>query len=138
MRLRCVASIVISLFPLAACHDKPVAERIAEHDRTRVSWKETARFVGEEWIDSAVPSEYAMRALSRTREELGKESATLDREPLPQDTLARLRTSLASARAFADTLDREIGRLDRASARRTLERMPRVTASSRSPQTAPR
>ena len=135
MRLGYAASIVVSVLTLAACYDKPVAERIAEHDRTRISWKETARFVSEEWIDSAVPSEFAMRALSRARQELGKESTSLERDPIPQDTLARLRRALAGARAFADTLDREIGSLDRASARRTLDRAPRYggPAGSRPP-----
>jgi hypothetical protein len=124
VRLRRAALFVVSILTLAACHEKSVAERVAEHDRTRVSWKETARFVGEEWIDSAVPSEFAMRALSRARQQLSKERASLDRESMPADTLARLRASLASANAFADTLDREIGSLDRVSARRTLEGTP--------------
>jgi hypothetical protein len=138
VRLRHAASIVVSVFMLAACHEKSVAERIAEHDRTRVSWKETARFVGEEWIDSAVPSEFAMRALSRARQELSNESASLDRELFPTDTLARLRASLASAKAFTDTLDREIGSLDRVSARRTLERVPRERAPMLSRASEPR
>jgi hypothetical protein len=112
------ARIAVPLFLLAACQRQSIGDRIAAHDRALVSWRETARFVAEEWSARAVPSAFASRTLARTREELSKEMDALRKEPLPPDTVARLRAQLTNAESLTDSLERAVRTGDRVATRR--------------------
>jgi hypothetical protein len=115
---------------VAACGGKSAAERVAEHDRVRVSWEETTRFVGAEWIDRAVPDAYAARTLQRASEELQSESDKLEKDSIPEPARAGLRDSLSAARALADSLERAIGAGDRTAATGIVAHSPRANADS--------
>ncbi|HEY2895656.1 MAG TPA: hypothetical protein VGJ12_00855 [Gemmatimonadaceae bacterium] len=125
-RVLCAALIV----PAIACSGKSVAERIAEHDRVRVSWEQTTRFVGAEWADGAIPDAYAARTLARAGEELRSEDQALGKEKIPDRERARLRESLGAARAFADTLGLAVRARDRETVMRLVKDSPRANADS--------
>jgi hypothetical protein len=118
------------LLSVVACGNKPTAERIAEHDRVRVSWEQTARLLSAEWIDRAIPDAYATRTLARAGEELRHESDALAKDSMPEADRVRLRDSLRIARARADTLARAIRSGDRGAVARLYESSPRARADS--------
>lgn len=130
MRLRWRLSCAALILSVVACDGKSVAERIAEHDRVRVSWEQTSRTVGAEWADGAVPDAYAIRTLTRASEELRSDSETLAKEEIPNAERARLRNALGAARALADTLARAVRVSDRPAAARLANDSPRVNADS--------
>jgi hypothetical protein len=113
-----------------ACGGKSAQERVAEHDRVRVSWEQTARFAGAEWIDRAVPDQYAARTLARVSEELRSERTKLQKDEVPADVRVRLVASLTSATALADSLKRAIRAHDRAAATNLVERSRSVRSDS--------
>jgi hypothetical protein len=115
---------------VVACGGKTAAERVAEHERVRVSWEQTSRLVGAEWIDRAVPDAYAARTLARTGEELQSESDQLEKDSVPEQTRVRLRDSLGAARALADALERAIRARDRNAAVRLVALFPRANTDS--------
>jgi hypothetical protein len=125
-RVSCAALLV----SVAACGGKSAAERVAEHDRVRVSWEQTSRFVGAEWIARAVPDAYAARTLQRASEELQSESETLHKDSIPEPARARLVDSLGAARALADSLERVVDARDRAAAARLVALFPRANTDS--------
>ena len=130
MRLRWRVSCAALILSVVACHGKSVAEQIAEHDRVRVSWEQSARMVGAEWAVRAVPDAYAARTLARASEELRNENETLAKEQIPDSERARLRDSLGVARALADTLANAVRASDRKTAARVVNDSPRVNADS--------
>ena len=125
-RVSCAALIL----SVAACSGKSAAERVAEQDRVRMSWEQTARMVGAEWIARAVPDAYAARTLSRTNEELRRENEALAREEIPEAERARLRDALHVTRARADSLERAVRESDRDAAARLVKDSPRANADS--------
>jgi hypothetical protein len=125
-RVSCAALILSA----AACSGKSPAERIAEHDRVRESWQQTARMVGAEWVERAIPDAYAARTLARTSEELRKENDALTREELPDSERARLRDALKVTRALADSLERTVRSSDRHAVARLVNDSPRANADS--------
>ena len=125
-RMSC-AALILSLL---ACGGKSVADQIAEHDRVRVSWEQTSRFAGAEWLDLAVPDAYAARTLQRAREELRSDSEALTREQLPSRELARLHAALSIVRARADALARAVRARDRDAVIRMVNESPRANADS--------
>jgi hypothetical protein len=125
-RVSC-AALILSLL---ACGGKSVAEKIAEHDRVRVSWEQTTRFVGAEWLRLAVPDAYAARTLQRASEELRSDSEALTKEKLPSRELARLHQALSVVRARADSLARAVRARDRDAAIRMVKDSPPVNADS--------
>jgi hypothetical protein len=118
------------LVSVAACGGKSAADRIAEHDRVCVSWEQTARFVGLEWIDRVLPDAYAARTLERATEELRSESEALEKDRIPEPARVRLRESLGATRALADTLERAVRASDRNAAARLLALFPRANTDS--------
>ena len=125
-RMSC-AALILSLL---ACGGKSVADQIAEHDRVRVSWEQTSRFAGAEWLDLAVPDAYAARTLQRASEELRSDSEALTREQLPSRELARLHAALSIVRARADALARAVRARDRDAVLRMVNESPRANADS--------
>ena len=125
-RMSC-AALILSLL---ACGGKSVADQIAEHDRVRVSWEQTSRFAGAEWLDLAVPDAYAARTLQRASEELRSDSEALTREQLPSRELARLHAALSIVRARADALARAVRARDRDAVIRRVNESPRANADS--------
>lgn len=125
-RVSCAALLV----SIAACGGKSAGERVAEHDRVRVSWEQTSRFVGAEWIERAVPDAYAARTLQRASEELQSESEKLQRDSIPEQARVRLRDSLGAARALADSLEQVIRVGDRSAATRLVALFARVNTDS--------
>jgi hypothetical protein len=125
-RVSCAALLV----SLAACGGKSAAERVAEHDRVRVSWEQTSRFVGAEWIAGAVPDAYAARTLERASEELRAESEKLQKDSIPEPARVRLHESLGAAGALADSLERVVRARDRAAAVRLVALVPRANTDS--------
>ena len=125
-RMSC-AALILSLL---ACGGKSVAGQIAEHDRVRVSWEQTSRFAGAEWLDLAVPDAYAARTLQRASEELRSDSEALTREQLPSRELARLHAALSIVRARADALARAVRARDRDAVIRMVNESPRANADS--------
>jgi hypothetical protein len=123
-------SCAVLVLSVVACGSKSTAERIAEHDRVRVSWEQTARFAGTEWIDRAVPEAYATRTLERASEELRSEGDALRKDDIPDQDRARLRDSLNAARSLADTLERAIRARDREVAARIVASAPRANTDS--------
>jgi hypothetical protein len=115
---------------VVACDGKTAVERVTEHERVRVSWEETSRLVGAEWIDRAVPDAYAARTLARTGEELQSESDMLEKDSVPEQTRVRLRDSLGAARALADALERAIRARDRNAAVRLVALFPHANTDS--------
>jgi hypothetical protein len=130
MRTRWRVSCAALLMSAAACGGKSALERVAEHDRVRVSWAETTRLVGAEWIDRAVPDAYAARTLERASEELQGEIDKLQKDSMPEPDRARLHDALGAARALADSLGRAIGAGDRNAAARIVAHSPRANADS--------
>ena len=126
LRISC-AALIVCVF---ACGGKSVAERIAEHDRVRVSWEQTTRFVGTEWVGRAIPDAYATRTLMRAGEELRSEGETLRKDELPDRDRARLGDSLDAARALADTLERAVRAGDRDAVTQLVNDAPRTNADS--------
>ncbi|HEV7705218.1 MAG TPA: hypothetical protein VGO46_13045 [Gemmatimonadaceae bacterium] len=114
----------------AACGHETIAERIAEHDRVRQSWVQTARFVGLEWSRRAIPDAFAERTLARTREELQSEERKLEADRLPDTERERLRASLEGAIAFADSLRHQLSSSDASSVARLVERAPAPSSDS--------
>jgi hypothetical protein len=125
-RMSCAALILCVL----ACSGKSVAERIAEHDRVRVSWEQTTHFVGTEWAARAIPDAYAARTLARAGEELRNEIETLRKDQIPDRDRARLRDSLGAARVLADSLERAVRTSDRDAVIRLVQRTPGTNADS--------
>jgi hypothetical protein len=125
-RVSCAALLV----SLAACGGKSAAERVAEHDRVRVSWEQTSRFVCAEWIARAVPDAYAARTLERASEELQAESEKLQKDSMPEPARARLHESLGAAGALADSLERVVRSRDRAAAARLVTLFPPANTDS--------
>ena len=125
-RMSC-AALILSLL---ACGGTSVADQIAEHDRVRVSWEQTSRFAGAEWLDLAVPDAYAARTLQRASEELRSDSEALTREQLPSRELARLHAALSIVRARADALARAVRARDRDAVIRMVNESPRANAAS--------
>ena len=123
-RMSC-AALILSLL---ACGGKSVADQIAEHDRVRVSWEQTSRFAGAEWLDLAVPDAYAARTLQRASEELRSDSEALTREQLPSRELARLHAALSIVRARADALARAVRARARDAVIRMVNESPRAHA----------
>jgi hypothetical protein len=115
---------------VVACGGKSAAERVAEHDTVRVSWEQTARFVGAEWVARALPDAYAARTLERAHEELQSESDALQKDSIPGPTRVRLHHALAAARALADSLERAIRAADRTAAAHLVALSPRPNTDS--------
>jgi hypothetical protein len=113
-----------------ACAHKPVADRIAEHDRVRESWEQTARFIGLEWSHHAIPDAFADRALERAREELSNEKKSLAADLLPDADRDRLGASLDRAISFVEALHQARSSSDESSAVRIVERAPMPDADS--------
>jgi hypothetical protein len=125
-RMSCAALILSA----AACAGKSAAERIAEHDRVRESWKQTARMVGAEWIARAVPDAYAARTLARTSEELRTENEALSKDEIPEAERVRLRDALSVTRALTDSLERTVRARDRSAVAHLVKDSPRANADS--------
>jgi hypothetical protein len=130
MRLRWLVSCAALILSVVACHGKSVTERIAEHDRVRVSWEQTTRMVGAEWTARAIPDAYAARTLTRASEELRSDGETLANEEIPNPERDRLREALGVARARADTLARAVRARDRRTVLRLVNDSPRANADS--------
>jgi hypothetical protein len=130
MRTRWRVSCAALTLSVLACGGKSAAERVAEHDRVRVSWEQTAHVVGAEWVARALPDAYATRTLERAGEELQRESDALRKDGIPGEARVRLRDSLAAARALADSLERAIRARDRAAAARLVTLSPRPNTDS--------
>jgi hypothetical protein len=92
----------------AACEGKSPEDRVAEHDLHRGSWERTAQFVGDAWIDSAIPATYAHRTLVTALEELSKERHAIEKEPLPAPSQLRLQHALERTRQLTERLDSAI------------------------------
>jgi len=130
MRTRWRASTAGLILSVVACAGKSAAERIAEHDRVRVAWEQTARFVGTEWIERAIPDAYALRTLDRANGELRADSEKLQKDDMPDDARARLGDALGAARARIDTLRLALSASDRAAVARLVRDSPRANADS--------
>jgi hypothetical protein len=130
MRTRWRVSCAALILSVPACAGKSAADRIAEHERVRVSWEETAHFVGAEWGDRAIPDAYAMRTLARASTELRSESTALEKDAIPEATRARLHASLNVALARMDTLERAVRAGDRGAVARVAKHAPRANADS--------
>jgi hypothetical protein len=109
MRLRRCWPFAAWALLVVACGGKSPAERVAEHDRTRASWEQTARFVGTAWERGAVPAAYARRTLATTLEELAKEDRAIATEPLTEAERLRLRRALDRSRALGQSLASAVG-----------------------------
>jgi hypothetical protein len=112
---RCLRVAAATLW-IVACGGKSSAELIAEHDRSRVSWEQTARFVGECWLAKEVPTAYARHTLQVTLDELAKEDHAIASNPLPAEARLHLRRALASTREFARMLAVAVAADDRSTA----------------------
>jgi hypothetical protein len=112
------------------CDGKSTSERVAEHDRTRVSWEQTMRLVAHEWSKGATPDAYASRTLKRAHDELDAEAKSLAKDSVPPSERRRLGVALIGARALADTLQSEVRGGDLAGAARAFERSPSPSADS--------
>jgi hypothetical protein len=130
MLTRWQLSCVALMLSVVACGGKSPAERVAEHDRVRVSWEQTARLVGAEWVARAVPDAYASRTLARASEELESEMEALRKDSVPDQQRTALLESLRSARARADSLARAVGASDRESAAGLVRNSPRANTDS--------
>jgi hypothetical protein len=130
MLMRWQVSCAALMLSVAGCGGKSPAERVAEHDRVRVSWEQTARLVGTEWVARAVPDAYASRTLARASEELGSEMEALRKDSVPEQARAALRGSLGGARTLADSLARAVAASDRESAARLVRNSPRANTDS--------
>ena len=129
MRLRVRLTCAVWILVLACAH-KPVSDRIAEHDRARESWEQTARFIGLEWSHHAIPDAFADRALERAHEELANEKKSLAADPLPNADRERLGASLAGAISIVDALRQALSASDESSVVRIVERAPMPNADS--------
>jgi len=125
-RVSCAALMV----SVVGCGGKSAAERVAEHERARVSWEQTARFVGAEWVARAIPDAFAARTLARAHEELQSEAEALRKDELSEQQRALLRDSLGAARALGDSLARAVGASDRKAAAQLVDNSPRANADS--------
>ena len=129
MRLRVRLTCAVWMLVLACAH-KPVSDRIAEHDRVRESWEQTARFAALEWSHHAIPDAFADRALERAREELANEAKSLTADPLPHVDRERLGASLDGAISFVDALRHALSSSDESSAVRIVDRASIPNADS--------
>lgn len=118
------------LLSVGACGGKSPAERVAEHDRVRVSWEQTTRFVGAEWIVRAIPDAYASRTLARASEELQSEVDALRSDTMSVDVRASLVDSLGAARALAGSMRRAVASNDRDAAARLVRNSSPANADS--------
>jgi hypothetical protein len=125
-RVSCAALIL----SVVACGGKSVEERIAEHDRVRVSWEQTARVTGALWIARTIPDAYAARTLRRASEELQSDSDALAKDELFPEARERLAHSLGAAHAFADTIGSAVRAGDRNAAARLVDDASRVNTDS--------
>jgi hypothetical protein len=130
MRTRWLVSCAALLLSVSACGGKSTQDRVDEYESARLSWAQTARFTAAEWIDRAVPDEFAARTLARVGDELRSEGEKLQKDSVPDDARARLLASLGAARALADSLAIAIGASDRAAAARMVAQSPRADADS--------
>jgi len=130
MRTRLRESGAALILSVAACAGKSTTERIAEHERVRVAWEQTARFVGAEWARRTIPDAYAVRTLVRASEELRAERAKLQTDDVPEESRTRLRDALGAARARVDTLEAAVRARDRGAADRLVRDSPRANADS--------
>lgn len=130
MRTRLRESSAALILSVVACAGKSTAERIEEHERVRVAWEETARFVGAEWIGRAIPDAYAARTLERANEELRAESEKARNDDVPAEARARLDASFGGTRARIDTLEHAVRANDRSAATRLIRDVPRANADS--------
>ena len=120
MRRRgCVRSAVLVL--LAACGGKSTPGLVAEHDRERNSWEQSARFVGDEWIASRIPTAYAHRTLAAALQALALQDREIGREPIDDASRARLRLALAQSRQLTQRLDSAIAAGDPSAATSAVE-----------------
>jgi hypothetical protein len=130
MLTRCWVSCAVVMLSVVGCGGKSAAERMADHDRARVSWEQTARFVGAEWIARAIPDAFAARTLARARDELQSEAEAVRKDELSAQERALLRDSLHAALAFGDSLARVVGAGDREAAAVLVSNSPRANADS--------
>lgn len=116
------------LVVLAACGGASTADRVAEHDRERTSWEQTALFVGDGWIASQIPTAYAHRTLAATLEALTAESRAIGRESIDDSSRVRLELALTRSRRITAQLDSAIADNDPSAAASAFERAtPRGT-----------
>jgi hypothetical protein len=125
-RVSCAALMV----SIVACGGKSPAERAAEHDRARVSWEQTVRFTGTEWIAGAIPDAFASRTLARAGDELRSETEALRKDSVSDRQRAALRDALSAARALADSLLLAVAARDRESAAALVRNSPRANTDS--------
>jgi hypothetical protein len=130
MLTRWLLSCTMLALPLGACGHKSEADRVAEHERVRVSWEQTSRMTGAEWARGALPDAYAERTLERAGEELQQERESLAKEALPDSIRARLGSSLEHTRGLADSVERAVRARDRSAVNAIVERSPRPRADS--------
>jgi len=130
MRTRLRESSAALILSVVACAGKSTAERIEEHERVRVAWEQTARFVGAEWIGRAIPDAYAARTLTKANEELRAESEQVRKDHVPEAERARLDAALGATRARVDTLERAVRANDRGAAARLVRDSPPANADS--------
>ena len=118
------------MLSVVGCAGKSLTERVAAHDRVRVSWEQTARLAGAEWVTRAIPDAYASRTLARASEELESEAQALRKDSVPEQQRRALWDSLQSARALADSLGRAVGARNRESAASLVRNSPHANTDS--------
>ena len=130
MRRRWPKSCAALILSVVACGGKSAEERIAEHERVRVAWEQTVRFVGAEWAGRAIPDAYAARTLERASEELSAENDKLGKDEVPEEMRAQSQHALSATRALADSLERGVRAKDRGTVARLVENSPNANADS--------
>lgn len=89
-----IGSSLLCFSLLTACSGQSSTDKLTKELDSVKSWTATAHMVGDAWIKGTVPEAYAKETLSKTQEELQKETETLklaDSAPAHSQILEQLK-----------------------------------------------
>lgn len=77
---------------LTACNSKSSGSDLKNELQKVTSWAATAQMIGDAWLENNIPTTYAKTALSKTQEELYKETDTLKHSSKDHSLLEQVQT----------------------------------------------
>lgn len=89
-----IGSLVLLL--LTACTSKSSGDDVSKELQSVKSWAATAHMVGDAWKRKAVPTAYAKQTLTKTQEELKKETDSLSKLSIDEQKRASILKSIFS------------------------------------------
>lgn len=79
--------LVSLLWILSACSPRSTHDKLVEMIKNTRSWTATAQMVGETWEQEKIPDRYAQETLTKSEEEITKETKKLSQHPVLLDRI---------------------------------------------------